>query len=1256
MSSKSDEPVSDGSHSPRGTVGESFQDRDSLIFKPTEVRDLSEAFFVSAGYDGERRVAFVKLYEPGSKRIYFWYDNTGHKPYCLSDLPEDELRKIDSLMKHQGFDHLEEVTKTDSLRDRVVKMTKIVATDPLSIGGRPAGTIRDILPKAWEADIRYYECFVYDRGLFPGMPYRVEDGKLVPVKPKLSADISKRLSQAFAGEPEEFRGFIEGLTDLFECQIPEFRRVALDIEVASDLPTRLPDPQEANYPVVCATLLGSDGVRRVLLLRREGVESGPAFPEGVKVEFYDREEDLVAEIFRALLDYPVVLTFNGDEFDLRYLYNRAERRFKFAREQIPIELSKQHALLKYGVHIDLYKFFFNRSLQIYAFSQRYRENTLDSVGEALIGKTKIEFEGLLNELTYGELVEYCYRDAEITMDLTTFDNDLVMKLVLILTRISRMPMDDVCRAGVSSWIRSLIYYEHRLRNYLIPRSEDLLELKGMTSTEALIKGKKYKGAIVVEPSPGVHFNVSVLDFASLYPSIIKVYNISYETVLCPHPDCRDNKVPDLPYWICRRRRGLSSLIIGAMRDMRVDWYKRMARDRSLPEPLRNLYNVVQLTLKVILNASYGVMGAEAFALYCPPVAEAVTAIGRHAFTETVEKAKSLGIEVVYGDSVSEDTKIFALMNDNVSEHRIEDLFKETHEEQEGKEYYYPQDLRILSLDKECKACWNEVKYVMRHRAKKQVYRVWLTNDWHIDVTEDHSLIGYENVKRLKDATLNDRLRRIRPSENKRMPLVALKFLPRRKVKSRHYSRELYEFLGFFVGDGSLERDRYGKTYYAYLSCGSEAGAIENRLLLPLRRQGKILNYHYKGLKGDIQLNGLWLVRSVERWVYGEGEKRIPKFIFNETEQNICSFLRGLFSADGTVMMRRQRPIVRYSTISKDLAEDIRRLLWCVGVSTSIYMDKRTNRYRDKDSGTHTFYVGVKTISKFAEKIGFLTVEKNERVNKCVKYSQFKKNFAKGDFEIARVRRVEKIEHKGYVYDVEVEGSHRFFGNGILLHNTDSIFLEAPTPEQIDELVRWSREELRMELEIDKSYRYAAFPKLKKNYLGVYPDGTVDIKGMTGKKRHTPNFLQEAFMDMVRTLGEVQSSEDFEKAKMRIFDIVKTCYLKLKKREYSPEDLAFNIMISKPIESYRKTTPQHVKAALLLQKSGVEVKPGDLISFVKVTSDLGVKPVKLVSLREVDVSKYMEYVQSTFEQVLDALGIDFKDIMGVTRLESFFGTS
>ena len=83
----------------------------------------------------------------------------------------------------------------------------------------------------------------------------------------------------------------------------------------------------------------------------------------------------------------------------------------------------------------------------------------------------------------------------------------------------------------------------------------------------------------------------------------------------------------------QKKNGLTSLLIGSLRDLRVNYYKNMAKEGALTDKERQLYTVVSQALKVILNASYGVMGAEIFPLYFLPAAEATTATGRHIILE-----------------------------------------------------------------------------------------------------------------------------------------------------------------------------------------------------------------------------------------------------------------------------------------------------------------------------------------------------------------------------------------------------------------------------------------------------------------------------------------------------------------------------------------------------------------------------------------------------------------------------------------------
>jgi len=231
---------------------------------------------------------------------------------------------------------------------------------------------------------------------------------------------------------------------------------------------------------------------------------------------------------------------------------------------------------------------------------------------------------------------------------------------------------------------------------------------------------------------------------------------------------------------------------------------------------------------------------------------------------------------------------------------------------------------------------------------------------------------------------------------------------------------------------------------------------------------------------------------------------------------------------------------------------------------------------------------------------------------------------------------------------------------VLYGDTDSIFLKSPSKKQIEDLAQWTEHELKMSLDVDKVYRYAVFSSRKKNYLGVLEDGSVDVKGLTGKKRHIPIFIKKAFERMKERLAMVKTPADFEKAKKDICEIVRDCYSRLKRREWeSLGELAFNVVLGEELEHYTKTTPQHVKAAKMMK----DVRAGDLISFVRVkswkegrgekaTKESHVKPVELATNSEVDVDKYVAYLQSTFDQVLDALGLDFEEILGLTKLERF----
>ncbi len=178
---------------------------------------------------------------------------------------------------------------------------------------------------------------------------------------------------------------------------------------------------------------------------------------------------------------------------------------------------------------------------------------------------------------------------------------------------------------------------------------------------------------------------------------------------------------------------------------------------------------------------------------------------------------------------------------------------------------------------------------------------------------------------------------------------------------------------------------------------------------------------------------------------------------------------------------------------------------------------------------------------------------------------------------------------------------------------------------------------------------------KKNYLGVTKAGKVDVKGLTGKKSHTPGFIKKLFYELLDILSKVQTMDDFERAKKQISSKIADCAKKINDKEIPLEDLTFNVMISKAPSEYLKTIPQHIRAAKQLE-SIREVKKGDIISYVKILNKPGVKPAELAKKEEIDSKKYMEFMESTLDQITSSMDLDFDTILGKpkqTGLDEFF---
>lgn len=1109
-----------------------------------EITEMAPSMLVSATYDPGSKSALLKFYEPNKQQIILWKDNTGHKPYCYSLMTPEAIRR--EIGERADIVDVVPAELHDLAEDRTITMSKIIADDPLAIGGT-SESIRNRID-TWESDIKYYENYLYDRGLIVGKHYAIQDSMVVAHDEDITEDVQMALKSLLWDkmtskemvDPAQFQDFVGEWAHLLNQPIPPIKRVAVDIEVDAE-EGRIPDPKIAEKRITAVGFDGTGGFKKILVLDTGSSKGTNELADDVDIIFYDNEKKMIRDAFNIIRDFPFVLTYNGDEFDLPYMYNRAKT-LGISADENPLYMMKNAATLRRGVHIDLYRTMSNRSFQIYAFSQMYTSFSLDAVSHALLGEQKIDYGKPLGTLDLYEMANYCYNDARLTLKLTTFNNDLLMNLFVIIARIGRMPIDDISRLGVSQWIRSLLFYEHRRMGARIPGQKELSARTAEVTADAVIKDKKYRGGLVIDPVEGVHFAVTVVDFASLYPSIIKVKNISYETIRCSHPDCRSNTIPQTNHWVCSKKNGITSMIIGSLRDLRVNYYKALSRSESSTPEKRQQYVVVTQALKVILNASYGVMGADIFPLYFLPAAEATTAVGRHTIQETINICKKADIAVLYGDSVTGSTPVLIRKDGMVRIVPIRRLY----------------DPRLAGVQVWTDGGFADIRHVYRHRVDKNIYHI-LTRSGYVECTEDHSLVIDGKATKPVDLCIGSRINQFACTQTTGTFMIS-------PASARRWGFEM----------GLQMRD------------GTSALSAQNTLEIAV---------------------GCHMEKTE---VYDELDSGgVPAAVLNAGVVAQRGYVAGLLNGLG---------VVAHGTIEAGpenylLLQGISHIMNELEISHTLGRRENTDILQIRPCGDEDLPSNVI--------LDMWTTKTND-----------------------------------YVYDLETANHHFCGGIGnILLHNTDSLFLKNPTQEQIKMVVDAAKRDHGVELEVEKEYRYCVLSNRKKNYFGVTKSGKVDVKGLTGKKSHTPPFIKEMFEDVISILSRVRNVEEFERARKEITKRIDDGGKQLEARDVPIEKLAFNMTMSKAVDEYTKSIPQHVRAAKMLEaQEGRRLKRGDIVSYVKTFTQPGAKPVSMANSTELDTTKYIEFMKSTLDQIVSSMDLDFDTIMGKGKqsgLDDFF---
>ena len=222
----------------------------------------------------------------------------------------------------------------------------------------------------------------------------------------------------------------------------------------------------------------------------------------------------------------------------------------------------------------------------------------------------------------GRFALYARTDARLVVDI--LDKLDLIDLAFARSRLTGMPPDRVA-ASIAS-------FDFLYLNELVQRQ---------IAAPSLIAGARgagpQSGGAVFEPKVGIHENVWVLDFKSLYPSIIRTYNIDPLGYVAGLTD--DDPIET----VSGARFSRSPSILKQMLD-------RLVPERA--EAKARGDEVASQAIKILMNSCYGVLGTPACRFYNPELANAITGQGRYFLQWSKDWFEDRGYTVLYGDTDS----------------------------------------------------------------------------------------------------------------------------------------------------------------------------------------------------------------------------------------------------------------------------------------------------------------------------------------------------------------------------------------------------------------------------------------------------------------------------------------------------------------------------------------------------------------------------------------------------------------------------
>ena len=437
-----------------------------------------------------------------------------------------------------------------------------------------------------------------------------------------------RVSLTYPNHIRELNERLDAIgVETFESDIPYSRRVMIDLDQTVETPERVlsfdleivadegvPDVEKADKRILTIAGVGSDG--------EEFMWS------------HDDEEETIEGFLETAKDYSCVIGWNSLRFDFPYLENRCER---LGIDYDPFSI----------VHVDAFPTY-RRILLV-----RQNNYRLDHIAEQ-------EFDwDYGDDIEYAELHEYFENDREKLEKYNMMDARVVKRLN---DRYAFKQITfDILASNGHARPRDIFYIREDGDYQRVTKASNTLiegvvlniskhddEYPVIWPNKGATKDGQFTGAKVLEPDAGLHENVIVMDFSSMYPSIITALNVGPETY---REDPDEGDITGMTGSFVSEPKSKFAEAYHRMKDER-DVYTN--RKKNMPRNTEDWYiaYAYDIGLKNYVNTFYGVIGSAYSRFFNVDVAENITLMGQKMLEFTQELARERGYYTIYGDTDS----------------------------------------------------------------------------------------------------------------------------------------------------------------------------------------------------------------------------------------------------------------------------------------------------------------------------------------------------------------------------------------------------------------------------------------------------------------------------------------------------------------------------------------------------------------------------------------------------------------------------